>query len=582
MRNRGRGDKKNRVNIETHLNKAVTQSVPDVLDNILASCDHQERKVVEMTMPKKNKSWIAAISAAAAVLIVGTFGFYGYHVYQTAHRVESVVGLDVNPSLTLQLSAKEKVLQVTPLNEDAEKILDGMELKNTDLDVALNALIGSMVKNGYLNELANSILVSVENENKDRGTALQQKIANELQSLLSSDGFQGAVLSQTLSEDGDIQRLAEKYDISTGKAALIQSVLAQNPSLLFEDLTSLSINELNLLSASKEGNTPPITSTGSASDKAYIGYDRAKSIALEHAGVAAGNAVSMQAELDWEDGRMVYEVEFFAGTKEYEYDIDATTGTIHKFKVDEHQQTSGDDTSITYITAAKAKESALNHAGLTDSQISKLEIEFDKDDGTPIYEVEFYNGNTKYEYKIDAETGNIRKFDSKTKKDPVSPPTPDTTPTAKDYISLEKAKEVAFYKAGVTAADIREIKAKFDWDDGLAVYEIEFYKGKTKYEYDIDALTGSIRKADIETKEDEDLPNITPDDTSITAQQAKEIALKHANIPAGEAKKLEVEFEMEDNMTIYKVEFEHGNVEYEYEIDASNGKILSSEKEIDD
>ena len=80
-----------------------------------------------------------------------------------------MIGIDVNPSIELSVNRNEKVLQANPLNEDAETILDDMNLKNVDLDIAVNALIGSMVRNGYLDELDNAILVTVSNENEKKG-----------------------------------------------------------------------------------------------------------------------------------------------------------------------------------------------------------------------------------------------------------------------------------------------------------------------------------------------------------------------------------------------------------------------------
>ena len=115
--------------------------------------------------------------------------------------------------------------------------------------------------------------------------------------------------------------------------------------LTFESLVGLSINELNLLANSTavqtpdsaEGQTsttasnPALNSVGTASQSAYIGVGgRQGEAALTHAGVTSGDVVFLEADYDYEDGRMVYEVEFFAGNTEYEYDVDAATGAIVK------------------------------------------------------------------------------------------------------------------------------------------------------------------------------------------------------------------------------------------------------------
>ena len=67
-------------------------------------------------------------------------------------------------------------------------------------------------------------------------------------------------------------------------------------------------------------------STAASGD--YISADRAKQIALNDAGVKESAAVFLRANLDWDDGRMKYEVEFYSGNTEYDYDIDAVTGAI--------------------------------------------------------------------------------------------------------------------------------------------------------------------------------------------------------------------------------------------------------------
>ena len=76
--------------------------------------------------------------------------------------------------------------------------------------------------------------------------------------------------------------------------------------------------------AAKPSGQKPAPS-GTAQD---IGYAKAKSIALNHAGVSESKAYDMDIELDEEDGKLVYEVEFKSGGMEYDYEIDAATGTI--------------------------------------------------------------------------------------------------------------------------------------------------------------------------------------------------------------------------------------------------------------
>lgn len=144
-----------------------------------------------------------------------------------------------------------------------------MDLKGVDLDIALNALIGSMLKNGYVNELRNSVLISVENEDEAKSAALSQRLTEEVNKLLADSSIQGAVLSQTLTGTEDLEQLAQTYGISLGKAAVIQLLVEQDPSLTFEDMANLSINDLNLLLSSKNADLNKITSVGDASSAGY-------------------------------------------------------------------------------------------------------------------------------------------------------------------------------------------------------------------------------------------------------------------------------------------------------------------------
>lgn len=354
--------------------------------------------------------WLAA---ACLMLAIGG-GTLGVR-YQQANAVASVVSLDVNPSVRLEVNRAEKVLSATPLNDDAGQILDGMDLTGTDLDVAVNAIIGSLLKHGYVDELANSVLVSVEDDDLTRGAALEEKLTGEISQVLESASVNGAILSQTFTGDEALQQKAEEYGISLGKATLIQTLVDSSTHLTFESLTGLSINELNLLANSEAATdrtdqsveTDAIRSTGTASQDGYIGVETAKQTALNHAGVTQDQLGYLEADYDYEDGRMVYEVEFAVGGVEYEYDIDAATGDILKYERDGEEswqqgQTSA-GTSGTSINGQAARDIALAHAGVTQDQVREMEVELD--DGC--YQVEFKAGRYEYEYEISAADGSI-------------------------------------------------------------------------------------------------------------------------------------------------------------------------------
>ena len=100
--------------------------------------------------------------------------------------------------------------------------------KNVDLDIAVNALIGSMVRNGYLDELDNAILVTVSNENEKKASSLRQDVVGDVESSLQEHAVQAVVYGQRMKVTGEIQDLAEKYNISYGKAYFLRELIRDN------------------------------------------------------------------------------------------------------------------------------------------------------------------------------------------------------------------------------------------------------------------------------------------------------------------------------------------------------------------
>ena len=302
------------------------------------------------------------------------------------------------------MQRKERVLDVVPLNEDGEVIIGTMDFSGSDLNVTVNALIGSMLQNGYLNDRANSILISVDGSNRTRGAALQGRLSEEVNKLLQTDGFNGAVLSQTVAQSEELETLAAEYNITRGRAQLIQEVLRERPLHTFEELAPLSINELNLLLSDTAG-AAQVEIVGTASDKGYIGEEKALTAALERAGVSADAVAYYEIGLDTERGVMVYDVEFTAGDYEYECDVNAANGEIVKFEKERAALTGGS------ISETDAKALALARVpGATDADI--VHFEQDYDDGRPIYEGKIIFDNREYEFEIDAATGAVLDWDS--------------------------------------------------------------------------------------------------------------------------------------------------------------------------
>lgn len=405
--------------LERKLHTALEHAAPDDVEAVLDRLGPQNGKIIPISAPKRRKRILPWIAAACLALAIGG-GVAGVR-YQQANAVASVVSLDVNPCVRLEVNREEKVLSATPVNDDANQILDGMDLTGTDLEVAVNAIIGSLLKHGYVDELANSVLISVEDDDLTRGAALEEKLTGEISQVLESASINGAILSQSFATDDALQQKAEEYGISQGKAALIQTLVDSSSHLTFESLVGLSINELNLLANSEaaadltdqSGEQESIRSTGTASQSGYVGVDAATQTALTHAGVQQSQLDYLEADYDYEDGRMVYEVEFGVSGVEYEYDIDAATGAIIKAEQEgqtiqtpapgQTQQPQGGSSGT--ISSQEARDIALSNAGVALSDTRELEVELESDDGC--YKVEFKSGQYEYEYEISVADGRI-------------------------------------------------------------------------------------------------------------------------------------------------------------------------------
>ena len=386
--------------MEQRLASALEKTAPDDVSGVLSRCEVRKGTVSSMKANHtiKNK-WATLVAACLAVILLGGGGV----LYQQANAAASVVSLDVNPSIELRVSRSEKVLACAPLNEDAKAILadmgGGADLKGAKLDVAVNAIVGSLVRNGYLSSISSAIMISVEDKNTARAEKLQRELTDTVDDALQTGASKASVLTQTLTQDAAREQQARENSISTGKAALVNRILAINPALQFDALAKLSVEELKDLA---EAGAPAMP----------IGKDKALSIAAAAFSRDLADEIrysEVDAELD--ESPAQYEVEI-TGQKgeEIEYKIDAYTGTILESKREtEDKASAAQPTSSGDIGHAKAKSIALNHAGVSESKAYDMEIELDEEDGMLVYEVEFKSGGMEYSYEINAATGAIVK-----------------------------------------------------------------------------------------------------------------------------------------------------------------------------
>ena len=414
--------------LEQRLASAVEKTAPNDVNGVLSRCEERKGTVIPMTAKKTTKrKWTTLVAACLAVMLLGGGGLF----YQQANAVASVVSLDVNPSIELKVNRSEKVLVCTPLNEDAKAILadmgNGADLKGAKLDVAVNAIVGSLVRNGYLNSISSAIMISVEDKDTARAEKLQRELTSTVDGVLQTSESRASVLTQTLTQDAGLTQQARENSISTGKAALVNRVLALNATLKFDALAKLSVEELKDLA---EAGAPAMP----------IGMDAARSAAEEYAGTTAMDSVTAEVDPELDESPAHYEVELQTAWGEFKYLVDAYTGKVLSGQKDllaavsasnettkpsgqkpasasnEMTKPSGQKPApsgtVQDIGYAKAKSIALNHAGLRENQAYDMDIELDDEDGTLIYEVEFKSGNMEYDYEIDAASGAILKHET--------------------------------------------------------------------------------------------------------------------------------------------------------------------------
>ena len=147
---------------------------------------------------------------------------------------------------------------------------------------------------------------------------------------------------------------------------------------------------------------------GTASDAgSVIGEDAALAAALKHAGLGSGDVQVVKNKLDWDDGVQEYEIEFYSGSTEYDYSVNAQTGEIRHYDAETHGAPASSGSTGSVIGEDAALAAALKHAGLGSGDVSRTRTELDRDDGRTVYEVEFRSGGYEYEYTVNAADGSI-------------------------------------------------------------------------------------------------------------------------------------------------------------------------------
>ena len=208
-----------------------------------------------------------------------------------------------------------------------------------------------------------------------------------------------------------------KVEFTSGDYAYAYTVNAETGAVM--EMSSREKNAVDT-QAQTEATVPAADSATTQSSAAAtaqtvtgtVDEEMAQKIALEHAGVKATDATITKSKLDYEGRRQVYEIEWYAGGKKYDYEIAVDTGEILSSAYDE--KTSGwsvSNSSNVTVSEADAKQTALGRvSGATQKDI--CEWKFDYDDGRPEYEGKIIYGGTEYDFTIDASSGAVIEWEA--------------------------------------------------------------------------------------------------------------------------------------------------------------------------
>lgn len=206
-----------------------------------------------------------------------------------------------------------------------------------------------------------------------------------------------------------------------------------------------------------------IRASAGINENQTIGMDKGVNVALADAGFRAEEVTNLTAHYDTEDGASVYEVSFVAGEYKYEYVVKASNGKIIEADRDELADSAAANADVANAEKGSAEKSEQAQTQTSESATTA-------------------KSETKSNTSENSSSGSA----------------------SSNYIGVDKAKSIALSDAGLSASSVTFTKAKLDREDGVRVYEIEFFTQDKEYEYEISAADGSIRSKDIEKNDDFD------------------------------------------------------------------------------
>ena len=497
--------------------EVLLRSIGKINDELIADAESEANT-------KRKPGWAKLGTMAACLALVLCTGIATHAIRSNA--TAGTFTMDVNPSVEYTIAKSGAVKSIRSLNSDAENALSDVALGKQSVETALTRTVAAYEACGYMENGEATVLISFDSR-LDANAELKASLSAEIQQALEqTDAVGTLVFHSELTENVEAAKIAEEFHVSLGRADWI---------LTAANKTGLPTNEVARMSLDELLKFQEVSGISSVCVSKFISLEEAKKIALKDAKLdeLTQKIVFTREELSRNQGKPCYLLEFYTGTNQYFYQIDAKSGSIIY--------------AGKYITLSEAKKIALDDAGCEDKVSFTEETLVSGGIKTPYYRLVFADAKTQWTYRIDAVLGTVLE---KQQKEIV------TT----DFISLEEAKEIALKDAGLNEATQKIVftREELNRNSGKPCYILEFYTAKKQYSYKVDAKNGSIIEAY----------------HFILLADAKKIALDDAGV------NVKVVFTTEELVAggikspYYYFVFESDSARWTYKIDAVLGVIM--------
>ena len=497
--------------------EVLLRSIGKINDELIADAESEANT-------KRKPGWAKLGTMAACLALVLCTGIATHAIRSNA--TAGTFTMDVNPSVEYTIAKSGSVKNVRSLNSDAENALSDVALGKQSVETALTRTVAAYEACGYMENGEATVLISFDSR-LDANAELKASLSAEIRKALEqTDAVGTLVFHSELTENAEVAKIAEEFHVSLGRADWILTA-ANKTGLPTDEVARMSLDELLKFQE--------VSGISSVCVSKFISLEEAKKIALKDAKLdeLVQKIVFTREELSRNQGKPCYLLEFYTGTNQYFYQIDAKSGSIIY--------------AGKFITLSEAKKIALDDAGCKDKVSFTEETLVSGGIKTPYYRLVFADAKTQWTYRIDAVLGTVLE---KQQKEIV------TT----DFISLEEAKEIALKDAGLNEATQKIVftREELSRNSGKPCYILEFYTAKKQYSYKVDAKNGSIIEAY----------------HFILLADAKKIALDDAGV------NVKVVFTTEELVAggikspYYYFVFESDSARWTYKIDAVLGVIM--------